>query len=283
MFNPGNKIIITGSSVKKNKLGPKINSIGYIKEVNTLFLELEDYFISTMKIVFNRFGNEKLLRSEIKLVPILFPNKMKTINNFNLTTQQSFLQNLNDKTKYKLKDYFYTKNLCTIGPLLTNTQEKKFNAQERKCYLLSLWTHHNLFNDLNRIKRATWYDRYKIKNIRTILDTIFLGLSDTKFKHENINNLIYDMNRYKEFIKILKLITLRSTFKVDIEFTDDDNDLQFAYKTLYLNLFNKHYDNISRTILNKQTQNNKKEYIRNIINNLNHVKQLLITNGRKYT
>ena len=289
MFDVGNKIVVTGSSIKKGKPGPIINSIGYIKRVNDVFIELDTYFITTMEIIFCRFGNERKYRTETKLISILFPNKIEDTNDFSFTKQQSFLRKLSNKTNLNVKKVFGTKNIFTISPVYTNVFEINITYHERMSYLLSLWSYVNLYQSIKVIRKTNWYYKYKIKNIKDIIYILAKGLNDTEYKHDIAYRLASNIKEYEIYIMVLKLITLNSKTPKSVCSIINKNNIQiiekgpkFIYKTLYLNLFNNYYNVLAEKFINKQQDLPKQQSIKTIVTNLNYARQRLITNGQKY-
>ena len=289
MFDVGNKIVVTGSSIKKGKPGPVVNSIGYIKQVNGVFIKLNNYFVTSSEIIFCRFGRGKKYRTETKTILILFPNEIKNTTDFSFTKQQFFLRRLNPQTSKDLKKIIGMKNISTVSPIHTNTLEKDITYNERMSYLLSLWTFKNLNSDIRIIQETNWYNKYKVKNISNIIAVLSKGLGDTTYRHDMVYRLSSDINEYKKFIMVMKLITLRSKShnyvtavmdKNGLDITEEDS--KFVYKTLYLNLFNNYYNTLAKTFINNQQDDKKKQIIKTIITNLDCARQRLITNGQKY-
>jgi len=289
MFNRGNKIVITGSSLKKNNIGPKTSSVGFIKHVNDFFIKLDNYFITTMRIIFYKFGNEKKYRIETKTIAVLFPNKIETIDDFNFRKQQSFLQKLNDKTNQDLKKIIGVKNINTISPVYTDIFKNNKIYHERMSYLLSLWTFNNLHLNITIIQKLSLYDRYKIKNIKNIMFVLNKGLNDSAYRHNVAYNVANDTDEYIKFLKVLKLITIKSKQYISIYNIVDiknasikEERFDYIYKMLYLNLFNNNYFILGKKFISEQSTFKKRQIITTMITNLNHVKHKLIINGQKY-
>jgi len=292
MFSIGNKIVITSSSIKTGRIGPRSGSMGYIKNISPFSIDIGPYFIINASIIFYKFGNEKKYRIEHRSTPFILPKQMKTIADFSFSSQQSFLRKVskNNKLKQQLKNLFNTKFLYTISPSYDNN-EKNMSVEERKAYLSSLWTSININKCLSNIQNIQWYDRYKKPDIKNIVNILQKGIIESSYKQTIIQNIMKgNKNDYKNFIKTIKFLNLKYTEvnKLDAPYYDENtssvqNNLDKIYRLLFVNLFNIHYKTLSKTYIETQTSQKSKLFIKNIINNLNYVKYRVINIGQKHS
>jgi len=290
MFNIGNKIIITGSSIKKGKMGPKIRSIGYISKVNNIFMDLNSYFVTNVGVIFYKFGNEKNYRVERKTIPFIFPKQMKTTADFNFSSQQHFLRKIskNNQIKQYIKNIFGTKLLYTLSPIYTNKIE--MSIEERIAYLKSLWSIINMEQCIQKENSIPWQYRYKKINIKRILNILSNGLYDNNYKNNFIKDLSKkDIIKYNNFIRIIKLLNLRYTVFKQVQVVynmygnySTQSYMDELYKFLFINLFSKYYKTISKKYLLNQKTNKDLQTVKTIINNLNYAKYKIISIGQKY-
>ncbi len=291
MFNIGNKVVITGSSIKKGRTGPKVGSLGYISYVNNTFIDLDLYSIVNASVIFYKFGNEKHYRVERKSIPFIFPKQMETMNDFNFSSQQRFLRKVskNNKVKQCIKNIFGTKLLYTLSPIYTNRIE--MNIEERIAYLKSLWSPINIGQCVENECNAAWHYRYKKPIVKKILFTLSEGLNNIKYKNRFIEDLSKEnITKYNSFIKAVKFLNLRyitqrqigSIYDIQGNYSVQSN-ADILYKLLYINLFNIRYKTISKKYLSERVHGVNKQEVKTIINHLNYAKHRIINIGQKYS
>ena len=289
MFSQGNKIIVTGSSINSNKIGPRVGSLGYVQRVDKYFIDFDSYSALSAYIIFYKFGNEKKYRVEPKQVLFIVPKRMKTISDFNLSSQQSFINRIH-KGKINFTNNFGTNTLCTLCPVYTKTSLKNTNLKERTAYMSSLWgnTLNLSIKDPNLIY---WSHRFKIKDIKTIMTMLSQGLIKNSLKHDYISGTIKNDKMYTDFISIIKLLTLRYKGILRIEYVYDqnckllplDNFYNKMYKSLCLNLFSNHYNHMAKKyIYDEEPDSINRKKVETIFKNLNYVKHKLTSIGEEY-
>ena len=283
MFDTGNKIIITNSSIDKGKIGPRKGSVGYIIKKANKIIDIDQYYISVVSIIFYRFGNEKRQRTENRTVAFLFPNQLKDAKDFDVDTQQSFIHHTKKKNKLKqdLKNKFGTKTLCTLSPIYTNINGSNVSYEERVAYLLSLWTADKLLQCLYDLETVPWHHRYKVTGIKDIANILRQGLNDYGLKAKYTFEIAKSEDSYKEFIKAIKILTLRySMGKPELYPTDSPAKI---YKVLCSNLFNGNYNLLCKEYITCIKNNKvKSACVKDIIKNLNHMKYKIASIGEKY-
>lgn len=198
MFSIGNKIIVSESSIKKNKIGPKKGSIGYIKNIHSPVKYINQYFIANTTIIFYKFGYEKKYRTECKFISIL-------LNDTDISNKQVLQQVNRNKLLIEKKIAI----LCKLDSLCTNIYTSDTSINERMAYLLSLWSNTNLYACLSDINKLGWDYKYKDTNIKIVLQILLSGLINNKYKHNFILEISNNIDNYKYFIEAIKLITLR--------------------------------------------------------------------------
>ena len=292
MFNPGNKIVVTCSSIKKGVIGPRECSIGYVKRSIDASMDLDNYMIFAMNVIFYKFGNDKKYRVEQKIIPFLFAKELEKKNNFNFNNQRSFINQLqnNKKLKTMIGNMFGADKLYTVSPVFTNINTDHVTTEELSAYIKSLWTKENLGKFLNNIKLGNWHHRYKLDNIESTIKMLAKGINNLTYRKDAIKNIIKSKSNSMSFIDIIKLVTLRQTRISNIMYMLNQNGQTMEthrYKDMYRTLCGSLFDIKYKTLTKNYTLDAKnpedRKAMDRIINNLNEIKHTVINIGYKYT
>lgn len=137
MFEPGQRVVVIASSLKKNQIGPRKGSIGYMcgfAETNNFSTGItgETVFTSLQNVVFTKYGFEKKSRCEAKSIITILPT---------FTTEKRYedlVKNINQKNIIlRLQEFIYKHEsfpVCLVAPYRIANLE---DDNEFNCWLES--------------------------------------------------------------------------------------------------------------------------------------------------
>lgn len=136
MFDNGDKVVVIGSTVKKNKTGPKKGSLGYVLGCSLTHTLYSDDFhsikrIYRVKVLFIRYGFEKKYRLEAKTVVSTITGTYANIN------RKEFIKALSiDTDKQTTEDSVITRlkmeniPMCILVPANRCSNTSKYDDED---------------------------------------------------------------------------------------------------------------------------------------------------------